>query len=150
MNTVLIVSLTAMIIAQIAKVPIYYFKKGIWDNKMVFSTGSMPSSHSAFVVSLTTSVGIVEGYDSTIFAVSCVFMLIILHDAIKVRGESGKQAKVINELVNEIGKLGSLLNIKDNKQREEKLKELIGHTAAEVTMGVVLGISVSLIFYMII
>ncbi|MGL5021131.1 MAG: divergent PAP2 family protein, partial [Mycoplasmatales bacterium] len=101
MSSVLSVSLTAMIIAQIVKVPIFYFKKGIWDNKMALSTGSMPSSHSAFVVALSTGVAIVEGIDSTIFAVTMVFTLITLHDAIKVRAESGKQAKVINELVNE-------------------------------------------------
>lgn len=147
MNDILVASLWAMILAQWLKVPIYYFKKGVWHWQISISTGSMPSSHSSFVVALATSVGIVEGFDSAVFAVACVFALITVHDAIKVRGESGKQAKVINELVTDISGLYSVLNIKEQKEREKKLKELIGHTTSEVVGGIALGIIVASIYF---
>ncbi len=147
MNHILIASLWAMVLAQWLKVPILYLKNGKWDWQIAVSTGSMPSSHSAFVVSLATSVGIQEGFDSAVFAVACVFALITVHDAIKVRGESGKQAKVINELVADLSVLYSTLNIKEHKERERKLKELIGHTTTEVVGGVILGILVATIYF---
>ncbi len=147
MNDILIASLWSMILAQWLKVPILYFKKGEWDWQIFVSTGSMPSSHSSFVVALATSVGIVEGFDSAVFAVACVFALITVHDAIKVRGESGKQAKVINDLVAELGNVYKLLNLKTQKEREQKLKELIGHTTTEVVGGIVLGIFVATFYF---
>ncbi len=143
MNNILIVAIIAMVVAQIIKIPVYYLKHNEWDISIVFSTGSMPSSHTAFVIALTTGVGIKDGINSTTFAISMVFALITLHDAIKVRGESGKQAKVINEIVMDITGLYSALNMKDSKKRESKLKELIGHTTSEVLSGIFLGIFVA-------
>ncbi len=147
MNHILISALWAMILAQWLKVPLLYIKKGVWDWQISISTGSMPSSHSSFVVALATAVGLSEGFDSAVFAVACVFALITVHDAIKVRGESGKQAKVINDLVADLSSLYVTLNIKEQKEREKKLKELIGHTTSEVVGGVILGIVVASIYF---
>lgn len=147
MNNALMAALWAMFLAQWVKVPIWYYKKGEWSWSIVTSTGSMPSSHSAFVCALATGVGIVDGVKSTTFAIAVVFALITIHDAIKVRGESGKQAKVINHLVNDIAALYNTLNIKEQKQRDAKLKELIGHTSSEVVGGIIFGISIAFIYF---
>lgn len=137
-----------MIIAQWMKIPLWYFKHGVWDWSISLSTGSMPSSHTSFVIATTTAIGYMEGIESSVFAISLVFSLITLHDAIKVRGESGKQAKVINEIVTDLHYVYGMLNIKDFniKNQESKLKELIGHTSTEVMGGLVLGLFSAFIY----
>lgn len=140
MNIVLECALWAVIIAQWFKLPVYYFKYGEWDWKIVTSTGSMPSSHTAFVTALAISIGITEGFDSAIFALALVFALITIHDAVKVRGESGKQAKVLNQMKQDLATVATLVNVKDIENNEEKLKELIGHTNVEVLGGLVIGV----------
>ncbi|MFV0246752.1 MAG: divergent PAP2 family protein [Mycoplasmatales bacterium] len=147
MNEIILITLYGVIIAQWLKVPIYYYKTKEWDWSIALSTGSMPSSHTACVVTLTSMVGLVEGFDSAVFAVATVFTLITLHDAVKVRGESGKQAIIINELVSTIHEFNTLLDIKvDLPEKEKKLKELIGHNSVEVFAGTALGIAVVIIF----
>ena len=151
MNEALLVGLFAVFFAQFLKVPIMYFKKNVWDWKLFTSTGSMPSSHTAFVVAATISVGHIEGFGSTIFAVSTVFSMITIHDAVKVRGESGKQARVINELLNDVVELSTLLDNRITKyQRGNKLKELIGHTTSEVVGGLLLGIAIAEFYFLVI
>ncbi len=147
MNHALIAAIWAMLLAQWLKAPIMYFKSGKWNWPIIFSTGSMPSSHSSFVVALAMGVGLNEGFDTSVFAVACVFAMITVHDAIKVRGESGKQAKVINDLVSDLSTLYETLNIKEQKERQKKLKELIGHTTTEVVGGVILGLFVATIYF---
>lgn len=139
MNTALECALWAVIIAQWFKLPVYYFKYGEWDWKIVTSTGSMPSSHTAFVTSLAFSIGIIEGFDATIFALAFVFALITIHDAVKVRGESGKQARVLNQMQDDLQIVASMANVKNINKSEEKLKELIGHTNIEVLGGLIIG-----------
>lgn len=151
MNQILFVSIMGMVIAQVLKFPIYYFKKGKVYPQIIFSTGSMPSSHTSFVVSLATSIGIVSGTDTSVFALAVVFALITLHDAVMVRGESGKHAAVINELVMMVDELGQSINPRNNKEvRQDKLKTLIGHTGTEVLAGLGLGIIWPLIYFMLI
>lgn len=146
-NDVFIAAVWAMIIAQWMKVPIFFFKTGKWDWSISISTGSMPSSHSAFVVSLATAIGITSGVNSEVFAVALVFALITIHDAIKVRGESGKQAKVLNQLVAELSDVYVALDIRNDKiSRDVKLKELIGHTSTEVVGGIIVGIITAFVY----
>lgn len=148
MNEILYVSIMGMVLAQIIKFPIYYLKHGVFYPSIMLSTGSMPSSHTAFVISLATSIGIVEGKDTAIFAFAMVFALITLHDAVRVRGESGKHAAVINELVQMVEELGQSINpLNAREVRHSKLKTLIGHTATEVLGGIVLGIVWPLIYF---
>lgn len=140
-----------MVIAQLMKFPIYYFKNDQVYLPIIFSTGSMPSSHTSFVVSLATSIGIVDGTDSAVFALAVVFALITLHDAVMVRGESGKHAAVINELVQMVDELGQSINPRNDKEvRQNKLKTLIGHTGSEVLAGIGLGIIWPLIYFVLI
>lgn len=151
MNQILFVSIMGMVIAQLLKFPIYYMKHGEVYFPIIFSTGSMPSSHTAFVISLATSIAIAEGTDSSVFALAVVFAMITLHDAVKVRGESGKQAIVINELVQMVEELGESINPRnDRKLRQEKLKTLIGHSGSEVLAGLILGIVWPIIYFVLI
>jgi len=96
-------------------------------------TGGMPSSHSAVVTSLMTLVGLVEGFDSTIFAISFVFSIIVMYDAAGVRRAAGKQASILNQLIN-----SKQVKVDTN----EKLKELLGHTPFQVIVGAIYGVLV--------
>lgn len=96
-------------------------------------TGGMPSSHSAVVTSLMTAIGMSEGFDSPIFAVSFVFSFIVMYDAAGVRRAAGKQASILNQLIN-----SKQVKVDTN----EKLKELLGHTPIQVFVGALYGIVV--------
>lgn len=147
MNDIILISLIAMIIAQLIKLPIYYLKEGKFFPAIIFSTGSMPSSHSAVVVACAFETGKIAGFDSATFGVAFVLMGITIHDAVKVRGESGKQASKINQINQEIQNLMQILDLKTSTtERTIKLKELIGHTTSEVFGGVITGIIVFVIY----
>jgi len=97
----------------------------------------MPSSHSAFVSSLAVAVGISSGFDSTIFALALGFAIIVMYDASGIRHAAGKQAAVLNKIVDELFHGGRI--------REDRLRELLGHTPVEVFAGAALGAAVSMI-----
>jgi len=96
-------------------------------------TGGMPSSHSAVVTSLMTAIGLSEGFNSPIFAVSFVFSFIVMYDAAGVRRAAGKQAAILNQLIH-----SKQVKVDTN----EKLKELLGHTPIQVFVGALYGIVV--------
>lgn len=105
--------------------------------KRILGAGGMPSSHSAVVTSLTTMIGKEEGVGSSIFALSLIFALIVMYDAAGVRRAAGKQAKVLNKIIETPG----LTNV----QVQEKLLEALGHTPFQVFVGAIIGIAVGLI-----
>ncbi len=137
-NNIIWVSLLAWFVAQLLKVILTLILNKKLDVRRFVGAGGMPSSHSAFVVSLATCVGKLEGYDSPIFAVAITFALIVMYDAAGVRRAAGKQAAVLNDILEQIQTKRSI--------PEEKLKELLGHTPIEVFIGMLLGISFALIF----
>lgn len=98
----------------------------------------MPSSHSATTVAITTMIGKSQGVNSPMFALALIFTLIVMYDACGVRRETGKQAHILNEIVNTPG----LTKVEIN----EKLVELVGHTPIQVIVGALIGIIVGLIF----
>lgn len=134
-NHILWISVFACFLAQFIKV--FTGKEKAVDFSRIFMSGGMPSSHSSFVTSLSTLVGIYEGFDSTEFAISAVFALIIMYDASGVRRAVGKQAAILNKIVEDL----------QNKKHieHETLKELIGHTPKEVIFGAILGIVVGVL-----
>ncbi len=134
-NHILRVSILAWFVAQVLKVVITLLKEKRMDFTRFIGSGGMPSSHSAFVVSLATSVGLKYGWDSTYFAISAVFTLIVMYDAAGVRRATGKQAMVLNKIINEIHQYKEI--------KQERLKELIGHTPIEVLAGALLGALIS-------
>ena len=120
--------------------------KVIWDLvvthkfnfKRILGAGGMPSSHSAVVTSLATMVGKAYGIDSAIFAISLIFACIVMYDAAGVRRAAGKQAKLLNKIVETPG----LTNL----QVQERLVEVLGHTPLQVIVGATIGVVVGLIF----
>jgi len=136
-NSILISAVIAWAIAQLLKVVV----SGIFLRKLslqlIFSSGGFPSSHSATVSALALGIGKYYGWDSPIFAVATVFGMIVLYDAAGVRRAAGKQAEVLNQLVE---RLHPSLHFD-----QDRLKELIGHTPLEVFGGVGVGVIVGLL-----
>ena len=99
-NKILISAMISWFVAQALKVVFYYIKHHKFDISKFFSSGSMPSSHSAFVTALVVAVGMVEGVGSTFFAISVVLATVVMYDASGVRRAAGRQARIINLLDN--------------------------------------------------
>lgn len=97
----------------------------------------MPSSHTSFVTSLATAVGLVSGYESSEFALSLVLALVVMYDVMGVRRSVGKQAQILNAIIDDFQKH------RKDPLNEERLKELIGHTPIEVFAGAILGILIA-------
>ena len=106
--------------------------------KRIMGAGGMPSSHTGVVVSLATMIGRSEGFDSPIFALSLAFAFVVMYDAAGVRRAAGKQAQLLNKLVETPGLTGI--------QVQEKLVEVLGHTPKQVLVGAIIGIIVGVIF----
>ncbi|MFH1046346.1 MAG: divergent PAP2 family protein [Candidatus Omnitrophota bacterium] len=137
-NQIFITVLVAWFIAQCAKVLLGVISERRFDFKWFVDTGGMPSSHTATVSALATAVGIKYGVSSSIFAVTVVFAWIIMMDAQGFRRSAGKQAEVLNVILDDIYWKKVI--------KEERLKELLGHTPVEVQVGALIGILVAIIF----
>lgn len=136
-NEILRTSVLAWFVAQMLKMIIVLIQKRRMDFSRLIGSGGMPSSHSAFVMSMCIGVGERTGYESPLFGVCLVIALIVMYDAAGVRRAAGKQAAVLNKIIEEIEH--------DELHFEERLKELLGHTPIEVFAGAVLGIIIALI-----
>jgi acid phosphatase family membrane protein YuiD len=132
-NRVFWVSMLAWALAQVLKVPFHLLRHRHLDVNRLVGAGGMPSSHSAFVSSLTTAVGVSRGWDSAELAISLVFSLIIMYDAAGVRQAVGKQAKILNAIIADFQQGGRFID------ETKKFKELMGHTPFEVFAGALLG-----------
>ncbi len=134
---VLTAGVLSAMLAQALKVIFYFFKHKKIDFKLFVTTGGMPSSHSAGVVALSVSVGLVSGFTSVDFAIVGGFALVTMQDAQGLRRSAGKTAATLNRLVEDL---------REHHQTRpyEVLKELLGHTPFEVFCGAALGILVSL------
>ncbi|WP_088103960.1 divergent PAP2 family protein [Halalkalibacter urbisdiaboli] len=146
-------SLFAIVFAQFIKIPLAYIATRKLDWTLFTSTGGMPSSHSAAVTSLSTSVAVEHGMDSTLFAVSAVFGIIVMFDATGVRRHAGYHATVLNQLVSDFNKLVKEVKTWPKKEENEKrkeLKELLGHQPIEVFFGALLGILLTLVLHAIV
>jgi hypothetical protein len=131
-NRVLVVALVSWTIAQVAKVVIDISINKKFDLKRFVGSGGMPSSHSAFVMALSTGIGRLQGWDSPLFAIAISYAFVVMYDAAGVRRAAGKQAEIINIIIMDV--------IEHKGLKEERLKELIGHTPIEVIAGGILGI----------
>lgn len=105
--------------------------------KRIVGAGGMPSSHSAISMCIATMIGKSEGFDSSIFALALIFSLVVMYDAAGVRRAAGKQAKLLNKIIETPGL--------SNVQVQEKLVEVLGHTPIQVFVGAILGIAVGII-----
>lgn len=137
-NWVLLVSFGASLTAQLLKLIVEFAINRKINFRVLTETGGMPSSHSALVTALATGVGQVKGWDSVEFAIATVFAIIVMYDAAGVRQAAGKQARVLNQIVDEMFQENPEFN-------EDRLKELLGHTPIQVIVGSALGVAISLL-----
>ncbi|MCK5528486.1 MAG: divergent PAP2 family protein [Kiritimatiellae bacterium] len=135
-NVYIITPFCAWMLAQLIKMLLNFIKTKRINYSYLMSTGGMPSAHSALVSGLATITGINVGFGSPIFAVALGFALITMFDASTVRRAAGTQARLINEMVEEL--------FKEHRFSEQKLAELLGHTRFEVFMGMTTGILVAI------
>lgn len=142
MYQILLTALAAGGIAQLSKLLIKSNNIKI-DWRCLSSYAGMPSSHAAFVTALSAIVGLTQNFTSPLFAVCFIFSLLIIRDAIGLRRYLGQHGEIINILVKDL---------KEDKMLDEaypKLLEKIGHTPAQILVGSLIGISVSLVSYLI-
>ena len=136
-NLPLTLAVLSWALAQLIKLLITLRAAGFWDWKNLLSSGGMPSSHSAAVCACAASIGWIYGFGSPLFAIAALMAAVVMYDAAHVRRETGEQAKVLNYMMdNWTGEPGDIL--------ARDLKELIGHTPLQVTMGALLGAAVGL------
>lgn len=124
--------------AQCLKVVLNYYKNKKLNLRWLYDTGGMPSAHSATVASTATVVGLYYGFNSIIFLAILIFTLITMFDAAGVRRNMGRQARILNKMLDEVHEKGGF--------HEQRLKELLGHTPVEVFAGAFLGIIISYLF----
>lgn len=135
-NSAVWISILSWFLAQLIKVITVIIRDKKVDFTRFIGNGGMPSSHTAFIVSLSVAIGKIDGFDSTQFAIAMAIALIVMVDAAGIRRAAGMQAKVLNELI-----FSSDHKIKSDVQ----LKELLGHSPLEVIMGALLGILIGAI-----
>lgn len=140
-NQILHACLTAWLLAQILKVPIEYLitRKANWS--LLLRAGGMPSSHSALMACAALSIGLNTGFDTPLFALAVVLGMIIAYDASGIRRQAGLHAEKINAMVEEL--------LKRHPISENQLKEVLGHTHRQVLAGLLLGVIIALLFWII-
>ena len=133
---IILSAISANFLAQVYKFVVHYLVHKQFNFKRLFQTGGMPSSHSSFMMAMTTSVGLLSGFNSVAFAIALTVTLVVMYDAAGLRRAVGRQASVLNQIVAEIFSEHPHLS-------SQKFKELLGHTRVEVFMGALLGSAVA-------
>ena len=136
-NKVLIIPICSWAIAQLLKVLIILIQKKQLDLRYLVGSGGMPSSHSALVSALATSVAFIQGLGSVAFGISAMFALVVMSDALGVRRSVGQQSVVLNRILRELRLRRPIAELGHD------LKEFIGHTQFQVIVGGLLGITVA-------
>ena len=143
-NPVFFACIISSLMAQILKLPLEYLRTKEWDWSLLFGTGGMPSSHSAVVTAAAAGVGHYGGFDTPVFGLAFAIATVVIFDATNIRRQAGFHAYHINRIIKELfeGKI---------KPVDEfvRLREVLGHSPVEAFGGIVLGILVSVIIWMI-
>ena len=133
---IILSAIIANFIAQFYKFVVFLVVNRQINFKRLFQTGGMPSSHSSFMMAMATSTGLINGFNSTFFAIAFTMALLVMYDAAGLRRAVGKQASVLNQIVAEIFSEHPNLST-------QKFRELLGHTPVEVFVGALLGAAVA-------
>ncbi|MCI8380694.1 MAG: divergent PAP2 family protein [Lachnospiraceae bacterium] len=141
-NDILLAGILSWFVAQVIKTILYAVINKELDMTRLMGDGGMPSAHSATVTAVATMMGLLCGFGSPLFALACILAIIVMHDAMGVRLETGKQAKLLNEMVTLLEALGQ-----PKLSMEKKLKEFVGHTPSQVMAGMLLGIVVAVVYF---
>ncbi|MFA5090615.1 MAG: divergent PAP2 family protein [Candidatus Omnitrophota bacterium] len=137
-NRIFLITLSAWIIAQLIKVIIGVISQRRFDFRWVIGTGGMPSSHATGASCLATLIGLEYGFDSVHFALAASFAIVVMFDAQGVRRSAGRQARILNKVMDDIYWKGRIL--------EGRLRELVGHTPIEVFAGFLLGVAIAFLW----
>jgi len=140
-NKALIAGLAAWLIAQIIKMPLDYLRTGRWNWALLITTGGMPSSHSSLMTGTVLGIGLYDGFDSPVFALGVAITMIVTYDAAGVRRQAGIHAQRINLLFDEL--------LHGHPVTERDLREVLGHTPLEVIGGILLGLIVATVQWLI-
>ena len=132
-NKSLVIAALSWFVAGVLKMFVELIVNKTFDIKRIVGAGGMPSSHTATVVALLVATGYFEGINSNAFATTVILAIIVIHDAVGVRFETGKQAKVLNTMMFESDAFKDL-------DFERQLKEYVGHTPLQVLMGGIVGL----------
>ncbi len=138
-NHTLLVTIIAWVIAQSIKVVIGVIRQKRFDFRWFVDPGGIPSTHAAGAAALATSIGLRYGFDTVSFALAVAFAIVVMFDAQNVRRAAGKQARILNKMMDDIYWKGRI--------KEEELRELLGHTPIEVFLGMLLGILIAVILF---
>lgn len=144
-NEILTVSLVAWFTAQVLKTIINFILLGEFQLERMWGDGGMPSAHSATVCALVIATGRSEGIHSAVFAVACVMAIITMHDAMGVRRETGRQAVVLNRMIEQ------WIDVTEKNSpflQNMHLKEMVGHTPLQVLAGMAVGVAVGFLYPM--
>lgn len=140
-NKALVAGIIAWALAQVIKIPLYYLQTRKWNWALLFTTGGMPSSHSALMTATTLAIGLYYGLDHPGFALGVAITMIVTYDAAGVRQQAGIHAQRINIIFEEL--------MRGHPISEEDLREVLGHTPLEVVGGILLGLAVATTQWMI-
>jgi len=145
-NPVLIVPSCCWLLAQLIKSVVDTIVNKKFSVVRLWGDGGMPSGHSATVSGLAVMCGLLSGFDSTTFGLAMIFAIVVMHDALGVRRETGKQAVSIIKIAE---LLNDFISERDEQIKTDKLKVLVGHTPLQVVMGAILGAAVAIVYYFI-
>ncbi len=137
---VLIIPLAVMIISQVIKVVLESRKEGGFKWRHLNNYGGMPSSHTALFVSLTLIIGFTQGFSSPLFIMAGILAAVFIRDAVGIRWQLGFHGRVLNRIINTLPK-------EDREKLPKKLEERLGHTEGEAIAGGVLGVLLTILFY---
>ena len=132
-------AVVAWTLAQSIKLTTRFIRTREIDFRLLASTGGMPSAHTAMVCALATSVGLQAGFGSPLFALALAFAAVVMFDAQSVRRAAGLQARLLNQIIQEL--------FQEHHLSRQKLAEVLGHTRLEVSAGLVTGVVVALILH---
>lgn len=142
-NRVLLAAVTGWFVAQVLKTIIHLFVTKEFVAERMVGSGGMPSSHSSTVCALTTAIAFQFGVGSVEFAVAAIMSIIVMHDAMGVRRETGIQAQLLNDMMEIFSDMG-----RSEISAYDKLKEFVGHSPLQVLAGAILGILIGVLFYL--
>lgn len=134
-NQCILSCLGAWLFAQLIKTVLYAVQNKGLDLRRLFGDGGMPSGHTATVTALAAACGLTQGFDSAVFAVSAILTVVVCRDAVGVRRETEKQAKLLNKLVRE------------SNLAEAPLNTFIGHTPLQIAVGALIGIATATVLH---
>ena len=139
-NAVIDCGLLAWFLAQLIKVILDLALLGKMEWQRFFSSGGMPSSHSALVVACTTAIGRLYGVEGPLFALAVMVSVVVMYDACNVRRSAGDTARLVNQILAHVEKLTA-------EDFADDLREVMGHTPLQVLMGALLGILIAVPVY---